>query len=222
MQATDNGSYTTHGKDHQKLLIEWSKVGALSEAFASKMRALATMGIDSFLSVETEFLTHRPQAVEEDPSLSSLKGLTDAAIEEAIRKRLHGMFHADPSDLNDELRKYLSNVFYYFVTLKEKDSDKVLAFITFMGGPPYPEGHYKITILAVDPSSRRKGFANALIDSIQKIGVNPLHLSVSTRPTNSAALAAYRKAGFGEDTEATKHAPPHFVEGHWTHLFRKE
>jgi ribosomal protein S18 acetylase RimI-like enzyme len=218
METVNSGSYIEQGKDNQKFIVEWFKLNALSEEFAEKMSSLSRLGMDSFLSVETHFLSAHPQAMKEDKNLAAFSGLKDCELKSAMNAKLHKIFHAHPSNLSDELRSFMSNAYYYFVTIKNETSEEVQGFITFMSGGPIAKDEHKITILAIDENIRRAGLAGFLITSLKKIGISSNKISVCTRPSNTAAISAYKKWGFIEDLEAQKNASAHFIKGHWIHL----
>ncbi|KAF3361787.1 hypothetical protein PHSC3_001677 [Chlamydiales bacterium STE3] len=220
MDMITTGFYVEQGEENQKFIIEWTRLPALSEEFADKMISIASIGIDSFKQVEIDFLSAYPQAMEEDKTLSVFSELKGCDVETAMSAKLSKIFHLRPKDLSDELRVFMTEVYYYFVTIKEENSETVQGFITFMAGGALPEYEYKITILAVDKNVRRRGLASFLIKSLDKIGVEYKKISVSTRPTNAGAIKAYEKWGFVEDQEIFKNRPPHFLNGHWIHLTR--
>lgn len=222
LESLNSGSYTEQGKENKKFVVEWSKHEALSETFAHKMTALSDLGIDSFRKVEIDFLAAYPQAVEEDKSLLAFAGLESQALEESMTAKLHKIFHFHPNDLNDGLRSLMKDIYYYFVTVREETSEEIIGFITFMGGGSIPRDGYKITILAVKKTARRMGLAGILINSLKKIGVHCSKIFASTRPSNIAAINAYKKWGFLEDNESEEQASSHFVKGHWIHLARFE
>jgi ribosomal protein S18 acetylase RimI-like enzyme len=220
MKTIDTGVYFEQGKHGQRFVIEWSKLGALSEAFADKMESVSSLGVDSFKSAEIDFLEKYPQAMDEDQSLASFQGLKLSDLEDAMDRKLLKIFHTRPSDFNDQVRSAMGNSYYYFVTVKEESSDKIQGFITFMGGSPLSENEYKITILAINQNVRRSGLAGLLVASLEKIRDKPSRIYVCTRPSNIAAISAYKKWGFVEDQETEKNASPHFIKGHWVHLVR--
>lgn len=222
MAEGHSGSYIEKGKNNKKLIVQWSKLHALSEEFANQMESLAGLGIESFRSVEIDFLLAYPNATKEDPHLASLDGLKGTRLEECMNTKLRQIFHMRPSDLNDGVRSLMAGAYYYFVTIKDELSEKILGFITFLSGGPIPNDEFKITVLAVDKEARREGLAGCLINSLKKIEVKSKKLFVCTRPSNSGAINAYKKWGFIEDSEAQRDASPHFINGHWVHLVRFE
>ncbi|HEV7737692.1 MAG TPA: GNAT family N-acetyltransferase, partial [Chlamydiales bacterium] len=169
-----------------------------------------------------EFLSQHPKAVEEDIHLHVYSQLQGDELYQAIRLKLEGIFGMRPKMLSPEMREALASVYYYVVTIRETMSDRINGFVVFMGGGSRSKAEYKITILAVDEKSRRRGVAGVLVNSLCKIGISCTKLLVSTRPSNVSAIQAYKKWGFGEDLEAMKSAQAHFVSGHWIHLVRRE
>lgn len=222
MKEESSGSYAEVEHTGQKFIVEWNKLPALSEAFHDKMRFFADLGIATFREIEIEFLKAYPRAVEEDKSLATFSKLQDCELEKAMNAKLEKIFCTHPKDLNAEWRSAMKDVYYYVVTVKEEKSKKVQGFITFMGGGFIPKNEFKITVIAVDKSIRRKGIATLLVNSLKKIGVNYNKVFASTRPSNTVAISAYQKWGFHQDMEVTKNSPPHFVPGHWIHLARYE
>jgi DNA-binding transcriptional regulator GbsR (MarR family)/ribosomal protein S18 acetylase RimI-like enzyme len=221
IKALHSGSYIEKGKKNQNLMIQWFKFNALSEEFADKMTSLASLGMESFRSVEMDFLLAYPHAMKEDPNLACFDGLKGTQLKNCMNAKLQHIFHMRPSDLNDGVRSLMMDAYYYIVTIKDEFSDKVQGFITFLSGGPIPSGEFKITVLAVDKEARREGLAGCLINSLKKIGIKSKKLFVCTRPSNSGAINAYKKWGFVEDLEAQK-AHSHFINGHWIHLVRCE
>lgn len=222
MEKVKPSCYLEIGRRNQKLIIEWSKLSALSKEFSDIMASLASLGIESFRGVEVEFLQLNQEAAKEDPSLQMLAGLTGNELEAAIDRKLHHIFFkkGDVKELSPEMKALMENAYYYIVTIREESSDSPQGIITFLSGGPVPEDEFKITMLAVDKSVRSEGFSQILINSFEKIGVNPKKILVSTRPTNSIAINAYKKAGFIEDTEGEKRASSYLIKGHWIHLMR--
>jgi len=209
-----SGSYKENG-----FLVEWNKLPALSDAFHEKMQQLSHLGISTFREIEIDFLKAYPKSMEEDKSLSAFARLQDQKLEEAMDARLESIFCSHPKNLSPEWQSAMKDVYYYVMTIREEKSQKLQGFITFMGGGFISKNEFKITILAVDKNARRKGIASLMISSLKKIGVNHKKIFASTRPSNKAALSAYEKWGFCEDTES---AATHFIPGHWMHLVRKE
>ncbi len=222
VKEESSGSYIEVENTGQKFVVEWNKLPALSETFCKKMKLFADLGIATFREIEIEFLKAYPRALEEDKSLSDFSGLQGCELEEAMNVKLGKIFRMHPKELGSEWRSVMKDVRYYVVAIREETSEKVRGFITFMNGGFIPENEFKITILAVDKEMRRRGIASLLVNSLKKIGVNHKKIFASTRPSNEAALSAYRKWGFCEDIEAMKSSPSHFVLGHWVHLVRYE
>lgn len=211
------GSYLEQG-----YLIEWVKLPALSEEFADKMAGVTDLGIDSFRSVEMDFLLAYPQAIAEDPSLAPFFSLELHELESSMNAKLYKIFNSRPTDLSDKIRVLMKDTYYYIVTIKDEKSEKVQGFITFMTGGSIPEKEYKITILAIDKNNRREGLATLLINSLEKIGVPYKKIFACTRPSNIIAINAYKKWGFIEDQEAMRNPPSHFIKGHWVHLYKSK
>lgn len=220
METENMGSYVEQGKENQRFIVEWSRLGALSEEFADKMTSLARLGMESFRSIEIDFLSAYPQAMKQDKSLAIFKDMKSDKLEDSMNAKLYQIFHTRPKDLSNELQNFMANAYYYFVTIRDESSEKIQGFITFLSGGPISKDEYKITILAIDKNIRRVGLAGFLIASLKKIGVKPKKVFVCTRPSNSMAISAYKKWGFIEDQEAQKKAPSHFIKGHWIHLAR--
>ncbi len=206
-----SGSYQTG-----EWVVEWTKCSALSDTFASKMASLAKLGIDAFIPIEREFLSKYPQAIQEDPHLTGYAQLQGVALDSAIRAKLEAIFTMDRKVWSREMREALAGVLYYVVAIRRANSEQTDGFAVFMA---MPKGEFKITVLAVDDRVRRRGAAGVLVSSLRKMGVHYTKLLASTRPSNSAAIQAYKKWGF---TEVTETAPVHFIAGHWVHLVRKE
>lgn len=222
IKQPDSGSYIEQGKDNINFSVEWSKHDALSETFANKMASLSDLGVNSFKSVEIDFLSSYPQAMEEDNNLRGFANLEKQALEESMTAKLHKIFNTHPNDLNENLRSLMQNTHYYFVMIREETSKEIVGFITFMNGGSLSQNEYKITVLAVKDNFRRMGCAGILINSLKRIGIPYRKILASTRPSNAAAINAYKKWGFLEDKGMEKHASPHFVKGHWTHLAKIE
>ena len=221
MTACFKGSYLEEGKDHQKYLLEWSKVKLISDESSKKMASLAVLGVGGFLEVEMQFVASYPKAMEEDEKLANFIGLTGKDLEENMKTRLAQIFHTNTHELSEEMRELYSDTFYHIVTIREEASDDIQGFVTFMNGRPLIEGEYKITALAVDKSFRRKGLGKLLVSSLEKIGISPKKIILHTRPSNKVAIEAYKKWGFIEDIKSTQNSAPYFIEGHWIHLVRK-
>lgn len=196
LKQPNSGSYTEQGECNKNFVVEWSKLEALSETFANKMAALSDLGIDSFKSVEIDFLSSYPQAMKEDKNLRDFANLEKQALEESMTAKLHKIFNTHPNDLNDNLRSLMKDTHYYFVTIKEEFSEEIVGFITFMNDGSLPQDEYKITVLAVKDTFRRMGCAGILINSLKKIGIQYRKILASTRPSNIAAIKAYKKWGF--------------------------
>lgn len=220
MGTLSSGFYIENGKKNQKFIIEWSTLSALSEEFADKMSSLAGLGIESFRSVEIDFLSAYPQALKEDKSLVDFIGLKGKELEDSMNVKLHQIFHTRPENFSEGMRSFLTDAYYIFVTIKDESFEKVQGFITFMTGGPIPAEEFKITVLAVDKDARQQGLAGYLINSLKKIGSKTKKVLVCTRPSNTVAIKAYKKLGFVEDFEGQRNAPQYLIKGHWIHLVR--
>lgn len=218
MKQETSGFYIEGGGQGRRFVIEWDKLPALSEAYHKKMLEFADLGIAVFSEIEIEFLKAYPKAIEEDKGLAAFSGLEDPKLEEAMKAKLEKIFCTHPNQLSEQWQSAMKDVYYHVVAIREENSKKVLGFVTFMSGGFIPENEFKITILAVDSSARRRGVASLLVNSLKKIGVKPKRVFASTRPSNATAISAYRKWGFHEDEEAAKSSPAHFIPGHWIHL----
>lgn len=214
------GSYLEEVRD-KKFVLEWHKLSALSDAFVEKMSSLANLGTEIFKGVEMDFLKAYPHAMKEDKNLTTFLGMEGFELEAAVKEKLEKIFRIQPKDLSAEMRSAMGGMYYYLVTIREQSSEKVQGFITFMGGGSLPKNEFKITILAVEETVRRTGLASLLINSLEKIGVHCKKLFASTRPSNIAAIDAYKKWGFKEDFNANS-LPSHFMNGHWVHLTRHQ
>ena len=222
MKILDKGSYVVKNEQETEYFIEWEKYSALSEEFADRMKENSKLGIESFKEVELDFLKQNPKAVDEDPNLALFKELEGEKLEDAIHTRLEKLFCFSPSTASEQIKSYLANFYYYFITIKEKNSEKVIGFTTLYFTKDNPEKEFKITSLSVKKEKRKQGIATLLINSLSKIGMEIKKLSVSTRVSNDIALKAYTKWGFQLDAEDNtgNHSP--FIKGHWIHLSKNK
>ena len=208
MLINNSGSYQEKGN----FIVEWARVSALSSAFTDKMEALANLGTACFKDVELDFLLAYPKAMEEDTTLKPFKSLGGLDLENAMHTKIHQIFLSRPSAT-------MADVIYYIVTVKDAFSKETLGCITFMTGGPIPDKTYKIPLLAVSPHVRRQGLSIILLNSLKNIGEDPERMLASTRPSNKAAIGAFKKCGFLEDEKTS--TSPHFIKGHWIHLIRE-
>ncbi|MCB1136773.1 MAG: GNAT family N-acetyltransferase [Chlamydiia bacterium] len=218
MQNIDSDQKWISTGSNQGFLLKLHKMPALSEEFAAQMSTLSQLGVMCFKDVETEFLARFPEAVKQDPMLADLDGLSGEELSAAIDTKLYRIFHMPPNAMSEQARAFLRNAYYYLVTVHEETSPKVQGFATFMGGGPFPEGEFKITVLGVDKGCRRLGLGGQLVQALTSFGIPHKKLLVTTRPSNSVAIHTYHRLGFVEDTAAEENAPPQFIKGHWIHL----
>lgn len=212
MHTTDLKTQDASGRE---VLIRCERMPALSQEYAQTMAKLADLGIAAFAEVEQQFLASYPDATGQDPMLEPLKDLTGADLDAAVRGRLHGMFHFDP----EVMRPMMEGMEVAVVTIREPAADRAAGFVTMISGGALPADEGKITILAVDHSCKRRGWASLLVHTLLEQVPEMRTVRVSTRPSNTAAIAAYRKWGFVQDSDSA--APGgHFVKGHWVHLTR--
>ncbi len=221
-----NGVLETCDKQGLPIEFAWKRTSLQALDFSEITKSVSEIAIQAYTSVETQFLQGYPQAVLEDENLKSFAPLfTDGVenidwnlVENQQQAQLKSIFEMDLTNLAPEVIATLPQDIYFFVTVKDIATSKLLGFIQFAVAPYYAFGDVKVITIAVAPTEQNRGLGKFLMTSVFKIIPGVQRIFLSTRPTNNIAIKAYQAWGFTPDDHPVE--DPHWkaIENHWIYF----
>lgn len=228
IQEITASTSTLQALDKQGLPIvfQWHRTSLQSPDFSEITKSVSKIGVESFTSVETQFLHEHPEAVMQDENFKSFELLFKdgpehidwALVENKERENLRQIFEMDVAGLSDEVKQHLPKDCYFFVLACDKRTSELLGFIQFGISPDYIFGDVKVVAIGVTPAAQGRGLGKLLMSSIFKIVPNVKRLFLSTRPSNVVAIGAYQSWGFTPDAHPIQ--DPHWkaIQDHWIYF----
>lgn len=202
-----SGVFQAKDKHGRHVGLEWIKTDLISPEYAAAMKSAWLIACPTYTKVETQFLRAHPEVVGGDAFFKPFEPLFQAGIEnvdwlkaeEKMQEVLKAIFLWDSSTCSDEMKKTLTNSAHIFVTVKDKDSNVMLGFISFLVIPEYAAGDVKCIAFAVKPEEQNRGLGRLLMSSILNIIPELKRIFLCTRVTNTTAQNAYYNWGFITD-----------------------
>ncbi|MCX5924605.1 MAG: GNAT family N-acetyltransferase [Candidatus Dependentiae bacterium] len=220
------GMLQAHDKQGLPIVFQWYRTSLQSSDFSEITKTVSAVGIEAYVSVETQFLKQHPEAVSQDENFKSFEPLFKDGleyvdwnlVENQERENLRQIFEMDVASLSAEIKESLPKDYYFFVLARDKTTSNVLGFIQFAIAPYYGFGDVKVITIAVAPAAQNRGLGKLLISSVFKIIPNIKRLFLSTRPTNVIAIGAYQAWGFIPDAHPIQ--DPHWkaIQDHWVYF----
>ncbi len=196
-------------KSGRELILEWTKTDLISSEYADTMKKAWPVAQDAYTSVETEFLKSFPEVVGKEMAFKSFELLFADGIEKVdwtkvenkMKEHLKHIFFFDFSGCSDEIKTRLKASTHVFVSIKSKESNELLGFISFLITPEYAYGDTKCIAFAVKQDEENKGLGKLLMSSAFKIIPKLERIFLCTRITNKNAQRAYLNWGFEKDLD---------------------
>jgi len=222
-----SGSFRAQDKTGRPVILEWLKTDMASLEYAVAMKSVLDIACSAYTKVEVEFLRAHPEVVGKEDFFKPFEALFKNGIasvnwhlvEQKMQEILTSMFIIDVSAYSDDIKKRLSTVEQFFISVKDEQTGTILGFVQFLITPEYAEGDVKCIAFAVRPEVQNRGVGKLLVSSICKILPDLKRIFLCTRITNSTAQKAYYSWGFTKDInpEIEEHMYT-FNVNHWIFL----
>lgn len=206
-KSKTSGSFLAHDTFAQPLILEWHQTSLMAPEFSSAMKSAWEIACPAYHSVEMLFLKAFPDVVVNEPYFKPFEQLFKNGLqnvdwfqaEQIMKNILMSHFIFDASTLSEEIKQKFAQDRCIVVSIKNKESNKNLGFITFLRRSTYEKGDIKVMSFAVDPAVQNRGLGKLLMSSILKIMTDVKRIFLCTRVTNDRALRAYQSWGFVKD-----------------------
>lgn len=223
-KTAKSGLFQTKDKYGKPIILEWNKIGMLTQEFSALMENIWDIACAAYTPVEMKFLKAFPQVVEKEAYFKpfehffeqGLKAVDWSLVEIKMQETLKSHFVFDVAKLPEQVIKTYARDICIFIQAKDMQTNAILGFITFMIRPNYPIGNVKVITFAVSPSAQNRGLGKLLMSSIFNIVTGIKRIFLCTRVTNEQALSAYRSWGFTNDINPIMDHP--FNMEHWTFM----
>jgi GNAT superfamily N-acetyltransferase len=224
MNQAQTNQFETTDKNGNSIILEWQKNSFTDPAFAQAMKQVWEVARPAYVPVEMQFLKAFPDVVGKEPYFKTFEPLFSNGIEQVdwtaaesiMAEILKGHFIFDPALFSEAMITAYGKDTCFMVTAKDKASETLLGFATFMTRATYPTHTVKVMALGIEPKHQKRGLGKILMSSIFNILPATTKLFLCTRVTNDTALNAYKKWGFVPDANPIMdHA---FKAEHWTFL----
>lgn len=201
------GMLKTTDKLGKSIIIEWAKGDILSSDLAAFKSSISDMASRIFAPVEVQFLSTHPHAVSEEIFLRACAPLFEKGeehvdwekVDETIRSTIKQFYLADLSRFGMEAIKPLLNDVYFFMTLKDQETNQIIGFLMSSITPALSYGNLKLINLGRYPEDINRGLDKILVAALFKIIPELKRIFLYCRPTNAADLKEYQSCGFKPD-----------------------
>lgn len=218
-ELKSKGTFIAHDKNGTKVLLEWQETNLVAPEFATATKTVWELTRKAFIPVEMQFLRAHPEVVGtedyykpfEPMFKNGLSSVDWVKTEEIMHDLIKSYQFFDASTLPAEVIAMYAEDVYYFVTIKDQQTNGLLGYISFMVRSNYVKG---VMSIAVDPAHQNCGLGKLLMSSILKIRPDIERFFLNTRVTNDTARNAYLAWGFTNDENpAIDHAlnPNHWI-----------
>jgi GNAT superfamily N-acetyltransferase len=220
--AQKSGSLFTKDKKERPVSLTWHASSIIAPECPPIMQSLADVAAAAYVPVELNFLKKHPEAVNQDdflkryqPFFTYPNAVDWKGLEGQIGQSIRGIYQMDLSQLSEQMLKKFQEDIYFFVTVRDLGSDRLLGFVTFSVTPAFGAGDVKVISLAISPADQNCGLAKILMSSIFCILPKTQRIFLCTRATNEVAIRAYTKWGFVVDQNPIKDPHHTFAKNHW-------
>lgn len=204
----NNGQFNIHDESGAMTIIDWHITDILSPNLAAFKKNIAcNLATQVTTATEMQFLRQHPHAASEDSFLQAyahlfangIKNVNWDDVKNALERSIQQFYLMDISKFGAEIINKLINDIYYFASIKDQQTDKLLGFIVASVTPALPYGDIKVINVIIAPEEQNRGLEQILLSSIFKVIPHVKRIFTITRPTNSSTITAYQSCGFIED-----------------------
>lgn len=207
--AANNRGGTFEAMDNTgtPVILEWKKTDIISPDIAVFKQNICEIACRDLADIEVQFLQTNPQAVSEELFLKPCAPFFDKgfesvnweAVKEKIQSTVRQFYLTDLSSFGPEVIKKLLDDVFIFVSIKDKETEKLHGFIMLSATPALPYGDIKMINMVLIPEGQNRGLDQLLLSTIFKIIPQTKRIFLMTRPTNDKTLRSYSKIGFTQD-----------------------
>jgi GNAT superfamily N-acetyltransferase len=222
-----SGSFRAQDKTGRPVILEWLKTDMASLEYVTTMKSVLDIACPTYTKVEVEFLRAHPEVVGKEDYFKPFEPLFKDGVasvdwhlvEQKMQEILTSMFIIDVSVYSDDMKKKLSTVEQFFISVKDEKTGTLLGFVQFLITPEYAEGDIKGIAFAVRPEVQNRGLGKLLVSSILKILPDLKRIFLCTRITNIIAQKAYYNWGFTNEIDPVIEEHRYtFNVNHWIFL----
>lgn len=204
-----SGQLITNDASGTPVVIDWQITDILSPNIAAFKQEVCNLAAEVTATAEMQFLHEHPQAVSQGGFLQACQPLFAQGIEnvdwQAVKTTLQSsikqFYLMDISKFGAEIISKLADDIYYFASIKDQTTGKLLGFIMSSITPALPYGDIKVISVITAPEEQSRELEKILLSSILKVIPPVKRMFTITRPTNSATIDAYRACGFTQDLD---------------------
>jgi len=218
------GQFITNDTSGSPVVIDWQITDILSSDIAAFKQNVCDLAAEVTATIETQFLRAHPEAVSQGGFLQTceplfahgIENVDWQAVEKTIQTSIKQFYLMDISKFGTDIINKLADDIYLFASIKDQKTGTLLGFIMSSITPALPYGDIKVINVVIAPEEQDRELEKILFSTILNIIPSVKRLFTITRPTNSPAIAAYKRCGFTQDRNPVqdpnhKVAMEHFV-----------
>lgn len=203
----NSGFFHAQDQSGRAVIIEWHKAGILALELANFKKQVSDLASQVTASSETQFLQVHPEAVSSggflkacEPLFAQGVELVDwGKVEETLQASIKQFYTVDISLFGAEVINKLIDDVYFFASIKDKKTEKLLGFLMASITPALPAGDIKLINLIVEPAQQHSGLQQLLLASLIKVLPQVKRIFTMVRPVNNEAQDVFAECGFVQD-----------------------
>jgi len=219
MGVNKSGRFAAYDKLGAPVILEWEETNVQEPSHAKLMKEICDVACRAYADVEVRFLKNFPEVVEQEAQYAQFKPLFANGLDQVNWQEVEKQMHEQIKQIHNMDYSQLSgDDVYFFVKVRDKETNILLGFTIFLIKPDYPYGDVKDISIAIEPDQTGRGLGKLLICSIFKLVPEVERIFLFTRVTNNYAIAAYQAWGFTEDKDPIQDPWYTFKKEHWESL----
>jgi ribosomal protein S18 acetylase RimI-like enzyme len=201
------GCFFTYDKNDRAVVIEWHKTNILAAELADFKKEVSDFAAQITAESETNFLKSYPEAVQTDGFLKSCQPLFENGSQGVdwdkviyiLQSSIKQFYTMDLSLFGPAIINKLIDDVYFFASVKDVETQKLLGFMMTSITPVLPKGDIKLINLVIASDEQKCGLEQLLLSSIIKILPQVKRIFTMVRPTNVDVQRTFEVCGFMED-----------------------
>lgn len=201
------GQLITNDASGCPVVIDWQITDILSPRIAEFKKNVCDLASQVTAAEEVQFLHAHPDSVSQSGFLKACEPLFANGIENVdwplvtntIQSSIKQFYLMDMSKFGAEIISKLADDIYYFASVKDHSTGKLLGFIMSSITPALPYGNIKVINVVIAPEEQNRGLEKTVLSSILHVIPHVKRMFTVTRPTNTTRLTALKTCGFTQD-----------------------
>jgi ribosomal protein S18 acetylase RimI-like enzyme len=205
--SKEAGQFITNDASGSPVVIDWQITGILFPNIAAFKQNVCDFAAEVTAAIEVQFLREHPESISQGGFLQAcehlfadgIENVDWQTVEKTLQNSIKQFYLMDISKFGAEIISKLADDVYYFASIKDQKSGKLLGFIMSSITPALPYGDIKVINVVTAPEEQNRELERILLSTILNVIPQVKRMFTITRPTNSATIAAYKKCGFTQD-----------------------